>query len=154
MQTLTIEDAIAVLNDPEALWGDKREARKVVAAASVATVKHGTVLDVSGLKRGSFSRQRVGTLSGYGHENGYADYEGATGLAKYLERLERGDKPVWLNAEAVVISTRGTDFSQDIQVSVGDIVFVDSATPGEGGFWRVLDRGFMSGDNCQIERVF
>lgn len=94
----------------------------------------------------------VTTLSGYGH--GYGDYDGIHGLARYTKALERNDgKAVWISAEATVISAYYERPKPRQDVASGDLIWFDSAAPGEGGWYRLTLPGHRYGDHCQLVRA-
>jgi hypothetical protein len=117
--------------------------------SSVTTLKHDDYLRVADAR---WQNHTISTLSGYGAK--YGDYEGTTGLARYQAALERNKgKAVWLNAEAVVISAHAEAQPTRHYVRSGDLVRVESTTPGEGGWYRITKPGRMDGDHCQLIRV-
>jgi hypothetical protein len=98
---------------------------------SIIQLHDGDVIKVAGARYG---RQRVGTVSGcaarWNHPDARADIE---------RELERGNKIVWLNAEAVVIAAdpSSVDRSFVAEVTPGDVVEIVSAHDEERGLYKV-----------------
>lgn len=117
--------------------------------AAVPTLRHGDHVVIGDARRAK--NHSVTSLSGYGNQ--YEDYTGPNGMSRYLRALERNGKGVWLNAEATVISAYREAPVKRIPVQSGDIVWFDSATPGEGGWYRIALPGQRDGDHCQLVRA-
>ena len=123
------------------------------------TVRHDTRLVVAGVP---WPKQRVVTLSGYGAR--YRHYDGPNGPAKYAEHAERNrlsypyaqvshnrhNGVVWLDAVPVVIAATRTPQPAPVAVEVGEVVYVESATPGEGGYYRIEAPRGIDGDSCRF----
>lgn len=116
----------------------------------VLTLRHGDYVKVGDAHRAQ--NHSVSSLSGYGKE--YDNYEGPNGMAQYMEALARNSgKGVWLNAEATVISAYREPLKARHDVQSGDLVWFDSATPGEGGWYRIALPGRYGGDHCSLVRA-
>lgn len=117
---------------------------------AVKTIRHGDHIVVLDAHR--TQNHSVSSLSGYGYQ--YDNYSGTHGLARYTEALARNTyRAVWLNAEATVISAYAEKPVKRHRVQSGDLVWFDSATPGEGGWYRIALPGRMDGDHCQLVRA-
>jgi hypothetical protein len=108
----------------------------------------------------SWRPQTVVTLSGYGFQyNRFSRYDGPDGMAQYLMAAERNKASTdagvaWIHADATVISNTARLSPARTVVSIGQLVYLRSATPGEGGFYRILrSHPARGGDNCRLVRV-
>jgi hypothetical protein len=135
----------AKLSDGTSL-GQIAESRLV----KIVTLRHNDYIVVLDAHRAQ--NHSVSSLSGYGKQ--YDDYSGTHGMARYMEALERNKfRGVWLNAEATVISAYREAPKPRHRVQSGDLVWFDSVTPGEGGWYRIALPGRMDGDHCSLIRA-
>lgn len=113
------------------------------------TLKHGDVIKVNG--KGSFNRQRVGTISGYAAQ--YGEY-GDIVDERIARAHSRGHQIVWLSAECVVIAADPStvDRSYLAVVEPGQEVYIEGHAE-ERGIYRVELPGRLGGDHCKLVRI-